>query len=218
MGKTEVVKAWKPELRVMGFLYGNNMFQLDETKDKCIQFGLSIQKNTYAESYKINPTIFIRSPLVENARERVLLLANLRQDGIHLHVRNESWWFPNALPEALEALKLYALKWFKEWGQVGFLLEGVERAITERKSLIEVFEPLPGAKQELTAETCLRHASSEKRIAPMNLQYASILHYLAGDQTKAVDRTADWLASISPIEEGDRKEAMAQLSVLKRIQ
>jgi hypothetical protein len=123
-----------------------------------------------------------------------------------------------ALPEALESVRRLALPWFKEWGRIGFLLGGVERSISERISLNEAFEPLSADQQRLIALTWHRLANSGRRVAPMHLYYASILHYLAGDRDRAIARTEDWLATISPIETKQKEDGLAQLFALRQIQ
>jgi hypothetical protein len=217
LGKADVVKRWRPEMSAIGFLYRDNMFQLGETTEDYLQFGVSIQKNSYANSYKINPSILIRSPFVETTKQQLFLMANLRRDGIYLHERTESWWAPESLPEALDLLKRLALPWFREWGKATFLVEKVEIAIRERKHLINVFEPLTQQQEEAIAQVWHRRADPNWRVPAMTFRYASILHYLAGNREMAITRTKDWLARLDSDNKTERDNAQAQLTALERI-
>jgi hypothetical protein len=204
-------------MRANGFLYRDNMFQLAETTEDYLQFGVSIQKNLYANSYKINPSILIRSPFVETTKHQLFLMANLRRDGIYLHERTESWWPPESLPEALDLLKRLAFPWFREWGKPGYLAEKIEVAIRERKNLIEVIEPLTAEQEEAIARAWPRPAEAERRVPPRTFFYASILHSLAGNREMAVIRTKDWLECLGPDDKAERDKAQAQLTALKLI-
>jgi hypothetical protein len=217
LGKADVVKQWRPEMRAIGFLYRDNMFQLAATTEENLQFCVSIQKNSYATSYKISPSILLRSPFVETTKQQVLLMANLRRDGIYLHERTESWWPPESLPDALDLLKRLALPWFREWGNATFLAAQVEIAIRERKHLINVFEPLTQEEQAAIARVWYTPADPNWRVPAVIFRYSSILHYLAGNRPMAITRTKDWLERLDPHDKTERHQAQAQLTALERI-
>src|SRR5580704_5204497 len=216
MGKADVVKDWRPELRALGFVYRNNMFQLDETKSQYLQFGISIQKNSHTDSYKVNPSLLIRSPFLESPKQELFLLANLRGDGIHLHVRTESWWPTESLQVALDALKCFAIPWFREWGRPAFLAEKTEMAIREGKNLIDVFEPLTPEQKATIARAWPLSADTETRVPAKTFFYAAILHYLTGNKEMAITRTKDWLGRVSPDNKAEKHKAQAQLTSLQR--
>jgi hypothetical protein len=216
LSKADVVKKWKPELKAMGFVYRDNMFQFGETIDQCLQFTISIQRNLHSDTYMIHVAILIKTPFLEGSRQ-ILVSGKLRPNGVYLHVLNENWWPSESLPEALAALKRYALPWFREWGEPVFLVEKHEVAIRQRKYLFEVFEPLTSEQHEAFARLWNRPVVNEIRIPPSVFFHASILHYLAGNREMAIVRTKDWLAHLGPSEEREREQARAQLNSLERI-
>jgi hypothetical protein len=217
LGKADVVKAWKPELKALGFVYRDIMFQLNETIDQPLHFTISIQRNLHSETYMIHTMILIKSPFSQDSRWQVLVSGKLRPNGIYLHVRNENWWTPESLPEALDGLKRFALPWFREWGMASFLVEKHEIAIRERRSLFEVLEPLSREQEELIARVWHRPEVSEMRVPSRVFFHASILHYLAGNRGMAVSRTKDWLAQLRLDEKNEREQAQVQLNALERI-
>jgi hypothetical protein len=214
VGKAEVVRSWKPALRELGFQYRDNMFQLAETREQWLQLAVSIQKSSRADAYKINPTILLQSPFTAAPTQSILVLANLRGDGIHLHVKADSWWPPETLPAALEALRRHALPWFRDVGQATFMAGRVEVSIQERKSLIDVLEPLTPDEENAIARAWPQAVRSDTRPSAATLRDASILHYLAGNGTLAVERTRQWLARLNPDDEAGQREAHAQLAAL----
>jgi hypothetical protein len=192
------------------------MFQLNETKEQYLQFGVSLQKSSHADSYKVNPSLLIRSPFLESSGQELFLLANLRGDGIHLHVRTESWWPAESLHMALEKLKRFAIPWFREWGRPAFLAEKTEMAIRERKNLIDVFEPLDSEQKAAIARAWPLPADTETRVPAKTFFYAAILHYLTGNKEMATTRTKDWLERVSPENKAEKDKAQAQLTSLER--
>jgi hypothetical protein len=214
LSKADIVKRWKPDLGSMGFSYKNNMFQLAKTEHEFLQFAISIQRSIRAETYKVNPSIIIRSPFVQFPEQEPLVLGNLRRDGIHLHVTTASWWPPEAMEEALVSLKQHAVPWYQEWSRPGHLVKVLETSISERKDLINVMEPLP---QRATAPPWRQPETSVKGIPRKYFYHAAILHYLSGNIEMAQVRTNDWVARIGASEEGERARAIAQLSALKQI-
>lgn len=217
LGKADVVKGWRPELKALGFVYRDIMFQLKETIDQPLHFTISIQRNLHSETYMIHAMILIKSPFSQESSWQVLVSGKLRPNGIYLHVRNENWWTPESLPEALDGVKRFALPWFREWSEVSFLAEKHEVAIRERRYLFEVFEPLSPEQEEAIARLWPRPAVNEIRIPPRVFFHASILHYLEGNREMAIIRTKDWLAHLGPNEKSEREQAQAQLASLVRI-
>jgi len=217
VGKADVVRRWKPELKELGFVYRDIMFQFKETIDKPLHFAISIQRNLHSETYMVHTTLLIKSPFAQNPSWQVLVSGALRPSGIFLHVRTENWWPPESLPEALDGVKRLALPWFREWGEASFLVEKHEIAIRERRHLIEVFEPLSPDQQELIARVWHRPADPDWQVPPRTFYFASILHYLAGNCEMAIVRTRDWLARLGLDERNERAQAQAQLNSLERI-
>src|SRR5580765_4369571 len=101
-------------MKVLGFVYRDNMFQLKETIDWPLHFIIAIQRNLHSDTYMVHNTILIKSPFAQDSTWQVLVSGSLRPDGIYLHVRNENWWPPESLPEALNGVKRFALPWFRE--------------------------------------------------------------------------------------------------------
>jgi hypothetical protein len=215
LGKADVVKKWKPEMKALGFVYRDSMFQLIETIDQPLHFTISIKRNLHSETYMVHATILIKSPFAQDSSRQVLVMGALRSDGIYLHVRRENWWPPESLPEALDGIRRFALPWFREWGQVSFLVEKHEIAIGERQHMIDVFEPLSPGQLELIAYVWPRPADPDWQVPSRTFYFASILHYLAGNREMAIVRTRDWLARLGPDEKNERAQAQAQLSSLE---
>lgn len=193
------------------------MFRLQETKDKCLQFGVSIQRNLYEESYKISPSILIESPFAKTPRRGLLVLGNLRKDGIYLHERTESWWPPESLPDALISLKSYFLPWFEQWRNPGLLLERLETSIEKRMALMDVIEPLSAEQESALQRAWPQVKDNEQRVPVLSYFAASILHHLVGNKEMAIQRTEDWFNRLSPNDQAERHEAMEQLSMLRRL-
>jgi hypothetical protein len=217
LGKADVVKKWKPEMKALGFVYRESMFQLKETIDQPLHFTISIQRNLHSETYMVHPGILIKNPFAQNSSWQVLVMGTLRPCGIYLHVQNDSWWSPESLSEALHGVRRFALSWFREWGEASFLVEKHEIAIRERKHLIEIFEPLSSEQQELIAHFWPRPADPDWQVPPRTFYFASLLHYLAGNREMAIARTKDWFARLRADEKDQRAEAQAQLNSLERI-
>ena len=217
MGKADVVKSWRPEMKALGFVYRDIMFQLKETLCQPLHFVISLQRNIHREIYMVHAQILINSPFVQDSRWQVLVGSALRRDGIYLHVRNENWWPPESLPEALDGVRRFALPWFRKWGEACFLAEKHEIAIHERKHLIDVFEPLSPEQRELIARVWPRPADPDWQVPSRTFYFASVLHYLAGNREMAIVRTKHWLARLAPDEKNEREQAQAQLKSLERI-
>lgn len=212
MNKADIVKRWKADLRVMGFRYKNNMFQLTRTEHEFLQFAVPIQRSIRADAYKVNPSIIIRSPFVPFSEQELLIMANLRRDGIYLHVTTASWWPPESMEEALGSLKQYALPWYQEWGRPERLVQILEASISERKDLISAMEPLP---RQATIPPWKQPNTSMKEVPGKYSYYLAILHYLSGNIEMAKVATEHWLDRIGARENAERARATAQLSALK---
>ena len=209
MSKADVIRQWKPELKSFGFAYEEGMFVYDREQGP-LDLAVSIQKNVRGETYKVNPTILFRNPLLAEPKREVLLLANVRAEGIFLHVARSSWWEENRLTDALNALKQHVLDWFHRVGQLDHLANAAETAIREKKGLAEVIEPVDDAA---AAPPWLQGAA--RQVGPMFFYQAAVLHYLKGDREKALARTRDWFAALSP-GDSDKAAAQAQLNALAR--
>ena len=79
-----MVRLWKPELEAFGFVFRNGFFRYRSRKEGHLDLAVSVQRNTRSETYKINPSILLRNTLLESAPSELLVLANLRVDGIFL--------------------------------------------------------------------------------------------------------------------------------------
>ena len=207
--KSGVLKQWKSELKALGFAYTNRMFMYERREAQYLQFGVSIQKNIHDTTSKINPSILFRNPWVDDSDPELLLLGNLRADGIFLHVAGSSWWPEDALPEALGHLKKFALPWFQTVGRVAFLAETWETAIRETRGVVDVMEPLPESVTALPWGP-----PPPRRVGSMRFYEAAILHHLNGNRDKAVQRTKDWLGALSATDQAGRTQALAQLEKL----
>ena len=60
----------------------DGMFIHKQSGSPFLLFGISVQKNVRDDTYKINPSILFKNPFVEGANAELLLLANLRTDGV----------------------------------------------------------------------------------------------------------------------------------------
>lgn len=211
MTKAEIVKAWKPELRVLGFTWRNGAFEFENTRAQPLQRIISIQRNIHRDTYKINPTIILKNPLADDAEREAFLFANLRRDGIRLHVTADSWWPPADFGRALQALKTYVVTWFDEWAQPARLVDLLETAIQTEESFIAVAEPLPDEATRVP----WRRSPQKIRVAPMYYYQAAVLHYLNDNRERSIARTRDWIASLRSDEHDVLGRAHAQLATLE---
>lgn len=217
MAKAEIVKAWKPELKVLGFVYRDLMFQRREGMDQSLQPAISIQRNLHSHTYLVHIDILIKNPLLPELPRECLVDGKLRPDGVYLHVFQSSWWPRNAMPKALEGVKQYALPWFRKWSDLSFLVEKHEIAICERKHLFTVFEPLTSEQEEAIRKIWYRPAHDEEvRVSPSVFHHASVLHFLNGNRELAIQRTRDWLERIGPREAVEHRCAEMQLRLLRQ--
>jgi hypothetical protein len=205
-------------MKELGFVYRDIMFQLKETIDQPLHFTISVQRNLHSDTYMVHTTILIKSPLAQNSRWQVLIMGKLRPNGIYLHVRDENWWPPESLVEALDGVRRFALPWFREWGDASFLVAKHEIAIRERKHVIDVLEPLSLEQRQPITRVWPRPADPNWQAPAQTFYFASILHYLTGNREMAIVRTKDWLARLDPNRQKDeRTQAQAQLNSLERI-
>jgi hypothetical protein len=209
----DIVRSWKPELKELGLVWKKGAVYFANTRNEPLQLIVSVQRNLHSSTFKINPSILLCDPFVSVAEGELFLQANVRRDGIYLHVTAASWWPAAELGEALGALKKYALPWFQEWGRPGRLVEILETAIREEKGFIQVAEPLPDEATRVP----WHHDLPKQRITPMFFQRAAILHYLNHNITKAVLRTQDWIASMAANEADLKAKAQSQLAALEKI-
>lgn len=217
MAKAEIVRAWKPELKMLGFDYWDLMFQLRDRKDQCLQPAISIQRNLHSDTYLVHVDILFKNPLLEELSRERLVSGKHRPDGVYLHVFQSSWWRLDAMSKALEGVKRYALPWFRKWSEPSFLVEKHEIAISERKHLFEVFEPLTSEQEEAFRRIWHRPAQDEKvRVPPSVFHHASVLHFLNGNRAMAIQRTRDWLERLDPKEAVQRRRAEMQLHLLRQ--
>ena len=205
------MKAWQSELKALGFVYTNRMFMYEANEPQFLRFGVSVQKNVHDTSSKINPSLLFVNPLIEGSGPELVLLGNLRPDGIFLHTARSSWWPEDTLPEALKALRNFALPWFRKVGRVDYQTEIVETAIREKRTVVDVMEPLP---ESITA---LPWGPPPASTVGWGLFYESaVLHYLNSNRDKAIERTRDWLNALPAADQARRADAFAQLAKLTR--
>jgi hypothetical protein len=178
-----------------------------------LQFGIGVQKNVHAETYKFAPTILILNPMLAFADLEVLLAGNIRKSGIFLHDLEASWWVEADLPGALECFKNYGPAWFQQYGNPTILSQAAEAAIYEVKSIADVLEPL-SVSEATKIDQVWPGVSSLRRVGPTSYYFASALHYLNGDRDLSKRRTKDWLNSLAPANQRDRDKALAQLDFL----
>jgi hypothetical protein len=210
--KLEVVRKWKPELKGLGFAWRKGAFYLNATQRKPLELMVYVQRNLYEDTYKIGTCINLNSPFAANADSESFLRGNVRPDGIHFYERTGSWWPPDKLSEALQLLKKHLFPWFELWSSPARLSSALDTAIKEEKDILEIVEPLP---DEATRAPWHTGPRPKRRIPPMYYYQASVLHYLNDDMEKAIARTKDWIASLSPHdEERFKNAAREQLAVL----
>jgi hypothetical protein len=209
--KALVVRLWKPELEAFGFVFRNGLFRYRSREEGHLDLAVSVQRNTRSETYKINPSILLRNTLLESAPSELLVLANLRVDGIFLHVTRSSWWPPEALADALRALQQHVIGWYHRVGRIDYLAAVAETAIREKASLVDVIEPMDRSATALpwAPDTPLRLGSAL-------FYHAAVLHYLNGDRDQAIARTRDWLAAVPARDGAERTRAQEQLDALGR--
>ena len=210
--KADVVKLWKPEVKTLGFVFRGGFFQYEQHEPGHVDLGVSVQKNTRAETYKINPTLFFRNPLLDGEVPQLLLLANVRPGGIFLHVTRESWWPPEALADALGVLKQHVIDWYRRVGRIDALAAAAERAIEQKEDLIQVLEPMDAAVTALPWAP-----DTPRRLGSAFFYRAAVLHYLNGDRARALARTRDWLAALPERDGAERARAQAQRDALDRV-
>jgi hypothetical protein len=203
---SSLLKQWKSELKALGFAYKNRMFMYEPSESQSLLCGVSVQKNVRDTSSKINPSVMFRNPWREGSSPELLILGNLRADGVFLHVARSSWWSEDTLPEALDSLKTFVLPWFQKVGRVGYLGEIVETAIREKRSVLDVVEPLPESVTALPWAT-----PAPRQVGSMLFYQAAVLHYLNGNRDRAILRTKDWLDSLPATDHAERTKALAQL-------
>ncbi len=206
-----MVRRWKPELKAFGFAFRNGLFWHEPREGGHLDLGVSVQRNIRSETYKINPSILFRNALRAGAPPELLVLGNVRADGIFLHVVRASWWPPEALADALGALKEHVIGWYRRVGRIDYLAAAAETAIREKASLVEVIEPMD------RAATALPWApDTPPRLGSAAFYHAAVFHYLNGDRERAIGRTRDWLAAVPAHDGAERTRAQAQLDALSR--
>src|SRR5258708_4365730 len=110
--KDTPVKEWKPALKALGFEYTQSMFLRDT--GNAIPWIISIQRNLHHPTFKISTTLCLKNPLIPQAENEVILMSNVRRDGIHLRDGRDAWWPAENLPEALGPIQQFAIPWFEK--------------------------------------------------------------------------------------------------------
>jgi len=208
ISKQEILKQWKPELRAFGFRFQKGMFWYGS--HEWLQLNISIQRNLHQPTWKINVSIVIWSPFKQDAEPELLLMANLRSNGIYFHVAQSSWWTQEMLPAAFHSLKQKAIPWFEHYGKPEYLAQAFQTAILERKSVIDVVEPLDNPAPWMP------NSSNAPPVPNRLFYFLSLLHYFTGNREKAIQRSEDWLNSLAPNEVRARQDALQQLSLLRQ--
>lgn len=198
-------------MKSLGFSFEEGLFVYGRREDGYLDLGVAVQKDAGAERYMIHASIIFRNPLLENPRWELLVDGNVRSAGIFLHGGPSSWWPTVGLPDAMEALKRYAIDWHRRVGKASYLAEVAETAIREKEQLLEIIEPME------KADTSLPWApDTPRRVGSRHFYHASVVHYFNGDRERAVQRTRDWLAAIAAHDAAERTKAHAQLNALTR--
>ena len=216
MGKAEIVKEWKPEMKALGFVYRDLMFQLKEGMEQSLQFAIVIQRNLHSDTYLIHFKILLNNPFSTALRPEVLVNGHLRPEGVYLHVYKSSWWPREFMPEGLAGVKRHAMSWFRKWSDPSFLVEKHEVAICNRQNLIEVFEPLKPEQVDAFRRIWHRPNHDEVGLSPAIFHHTAVLHFLNGNLEMAIRRTKDWLEQIDPNEAVGRRHAEIQLKLLQQ--
>jgi len=166
-------------------------------------------------SYRVNLALLVKNPLIENPGPEVVLMGCVCEDGVHLHHPQSSWWPEKKVAEALEPIKRYATPWFLKYSNAPFLADLLERAMREKKQLIEILEPL--AESEITVPWLPINRFSG--IAPIHLYLAAIMHFISGNRAKALKRAQDWSATVKDATQffdADKIKAQTMLNALNR--
>jgi hypothetical protein len=71
--KAEIVKEWKPEMKALGFVYRDLLFQLKEGMEQSLQFAIVIQRNLHSDTYLIHFKILLNNPFSTALRPEVLV-------------------------------------------------------------------------------------------------------------------------------------------------
>lgn len=208
ISKQEILKQWKAELRTLGFRFQKGMFWYGP--NDWLQLNISIQRNLHQPTWKINATIVIRNPFKQDGEPELLLMANLRCNGIYFHVTQSSWWTQEMLPTAFHLLKQEAIPWFEHYGKPEYLAQVFHTAILEGKNIIDVVEPLDNPAPWMP------NTSKAPPVPSRLFYFLSLLHYLSGNRDKAIQRSEDWLNSLAPSEVGARQDALQQLRLLRQ--
>jgi hypothetical protein len=216
VGKAEIVKDWKPELKALGFVYRDHMFQVQDRLEQSLQFAIALQRNLHSDTYLIHFEILIGNPFSSELRPEVLIHGHLRPEGVYLHVHKSSWWPRKDMSDALAHVKQHAMSWFRKWSDASFLVEKHEIAIRNRQNLVEVFEPLTAEQEDSLHKILHRPIRDEARVSPAVLRHAAVLHFLNGNREMAIQRTKDWLAQIDPDKTMERAQAEFQLKRLEQ--
>jgi hypothetical protein len=151
------------------------------------------------------------NPLLENPKWELLVDAHVRGAGIFLHGGPSSWWPAERLPDAMQALKEYAIEWHHRVGKATYLSEVAEAAIQQKEDLLEIIEPMDKAATSLPWAP-----NTPRRLGSRHFYHASVVHYFNGDRERAIQRTRDWLAAIPAHDTAERTKAQAQLNALTR--
>ena len=208
MTARDVVKQWKPDLRSLGFALRGSVFRWNAAEnDQYLFFDIAVQRNRNEETFKVNTMILAQNPLASGP-EQVVLMGNIRSDGVYLHISRDSWWRQPDLPRALEVLKTHAILWFKKHGNPEYLARVIEDAIEKKSDLTHVLEPLDESMTALPWRP-----KRTPVVAPRLYEWAALLHYLSKNRERAIERTNDWLSSL-PSDHRDRDLAAAQLRAL----
>jgi hypothetical protein len=210
------LKTLKPELKTLGFIYRDGMFQWSKTLDEPLHFSIVLQKNVHGDTYKIILHILIRSPLIDGQDRRPLLSAHLLPGRIRFHAPREIWWSADRLVDAVTALRRDSLPWFQKWRSPNMLLEKIEESIEQRKSLIEVVEPLNREEEDALHRVWPGMGEETPAVPVVAYFAASVLYYLVGNREMSIQRTNDWLRRLSFNDAQERSEALAQLKTLEQ--
>jgi hypothetical protein len=217
MGKADVIKRWKPELKKLGFVYRRSMFLYRKTEDQAIQFGVSIQRSIHEARFKVHVTIILKNPLIDRPELEVLLGGNISREGARVHETNSTWWPENELGEALMFVKVHAMHWFDEHRVIQHLVDLFEEAISQRIGPEYVLQPIDESKYPAWyREWHPPVDTAERRVGPLYLYQTAVLHYLNGDHANAIARTKDWMEVIGPSDTVWRAKAENQLATLTK--
>ena len=169
-------KEWTVPLKGLGFT--KDRLGFTRVRDDVQQMIVS-QKNRYEPTFRIRATVAIRDPYERREEHEWQLVFHgyVCPSALRFFTVKESWWPPERLPQAIEAIKTYAVPWLDSHFTAQEVLFDVEECLARNQSPSYYFEKL-----------------SEQVRVPLYFHHlASLLHLKLGDKKLSCKRAYEWL-------------------------